>query len=284
LARKRKPRITRLVVVSDLHCGSVVGLCPPEWQLLDGTTYGSNLVQRWSWNCWRLFDRWLTRTLGDAENTALVLNGDLVEGRHHRTMELVHHDITEHQRLATAVLSSFARRFAKVFIARGTECHARTLESSIGDDLILAGIPIVPCPSTGDPCHEVLTLDINGVRTSVSHHAPCSFRPWTAGGGLSSSLTAEQANAAKMGYEIPRVVIRSHRHTYDYYGNAGGLIFTTPPWQGLTTWAKGRLAMTVNAIGGLLLDYSDAALEENNGLPRHYPKLFTPSPDKAIKL
>ena len=43
-----------LVVVSDLHCGSDVGLLPPSSNLSTGNTIGigKNYAQEWLWDCW----------------------------------------------------------------------------------------------------------------------------------------------------------------------------------------------------------------------------------------
>ena len=48
-----RPRL--LVVVSDLHCGSNVGLMPPDSEIIGGNTigFGSNHHQRWLWECWQ---------------------------------------------------------------------------------------------------------------------------------------------------------------------------------------------------------------------------------------
>ena len=44
---KKKPRPQLLVVVSDLHCGSSVGLMPPDSEMIGGNTinFGKNLHQ-----------------------------------------------------------------------------------------------------------------------------------------------------------------------------------------------------------------------------------------------
>ena len=42
-----------LAVVSDLHCGSTLGLCGPEpVELDDGGLYTPSAIQRWLWERW----------------------------------------------------------------------------------------------------------------------------------------------------------------------------------------------------------------------------------------
>ena len=51
---KKPPRrpVRKLVVVSDLHCGSTVGLLPRDAKTLEGNRIKPNNVQAW------LADRW----------------------------------------------------------------------------------------------------------------------------------------------------------------------------------------------------------------------------------
>ena len=42
-----------VVCAGDIHCGSTVGLCPPEGlELDDGGMYEPNKSQRWLWDNW----------------------------------------------------------------------------------------------------------------------------------------------------------------------------------------------------------------------------------------
>jgi len=73
------------IQVSDLHCGSKVGLCPPEVELGSGNVvlHGSNLHQEWLWAVWHELTQ---RVLGLIAGTPAVLfvNGDATEGSHHK--------------------------------------------------------------------------------------------------------------------------------------------------------------------------------------------------------
>jgi hypothetical protein len=42
----------RGVVVSDLHCGSIYGMLPPQFETFDGTVKLQNAGQDCFWKCW----------------------------------------------------------------------------------------------------------------------------------------------------------------------------------------------------------------------------------------
>ena len=44
-----------VAIISDLHAGSTVGLCPPRFTLDDGGDYVSSPAQRWLWRNWNHF-------------------------------------------------------------------------------------------------------------------------------------------------------------------------------------------------------------------------------------
>ena len=52
--KKRKP-LNNLIVISDLHCGCRLGLCPPEVQLDDAAIYKHTPLQADIWKRWEEF-------------------------------------------------------------------------------------------------------------------------------------------------------------------------------------------------------------------------------------
>ena len=48
-----------VVVISDLHCGSKVAICPPEITISDQTTFVANKLQLFIWQHWLNFWQWV---------------------------------------------------------------------------------------------------------------------------------------------------------------------------------------------------------------------------------
>ena len=62
---KQRPKL--LVVVSDLHCGSTVGLMPPDSENMAGNTlnFGKNHHQAWLWEKWTAAQNAVAEIAGD---------------------------------------------------------------------------------------------------------------------------------------------------------------------------------------------------------------------------
>jgi len=266
-------KLRKILVLSDTHCGSVFGLCPPVYQAPDGAHYDANKIQKWMWNKWLHFtNKWLPSMMND-EPFVLVLNGDLIDGAHHGATEVIHPDPFTHTRLAYHILLDLVDRADKTFLVRGTECHTTGSETLLGEMLGAS-----PCPATNDPCWEQLSLQINGTLCSFKHHIGTSMRQWTEGSGLSTALSLELAIANHLGHEAPSVIIRSHRHKYGMFENGAQLIAVTPPWQMMTRYAKRVTQHSITETGAIVLHFEGAKSE----LPRLSRTIYTPAPDPIV--
>lgn len=263
-------------VTSDEHCGSLSGLCFPTYPTEQGSVYQANNIQLWMYERWlHATDQWIDE-IAAGDPWFLVNNGDGIEGRHHATQELIHHDTRIHTNLATDLLLPLSKRAAKTYIVRGTGCHARTSEDDIGKNI---GSEVDP--TTGSYCWEQLQLRVNGTLCHFKHHIGTTSTPWGAAGQLSVQLAKEQLVAARLGHEIPSVVVRSHRHEFDYFGCDGGLIVTTPAWQMLTRWARGATKQSFSVPGMIALDFRG---KPEGARPTLHWTTYNPDPDPIMEL
>ena len=126
---KRKPKRADqpllIRVVSDLHAGSTVALCPPKIQLDDGGEYHASKPQLWLWERWQHFWRegeQLRRRL-DAHCIDLF-NGDMTEGDHHKTTQILSGNPTAQAAVVDAVMKvPLATKPDNIVMIRGTEAH-----------------------------------------------------------------------------------------------------------------------------------------------------------------
>src|SRR5687767_11379157 len=118
------PRVA--VVVNDIHSGSTVGLLPPDFETLEGNRIAQNRFQQWLWACWtHATQTWLPAVVG-SDPWVLIANGDLVEGCHHGTKEVISPDEGDHKAAAFQVIQPLASKASAVFLTEGTECHSKT--------------------------------------------------------------------------------------------------------------------------------------------------------------
>lgn len=276
MPRRAAPGPIRLVVVlSDLHAGSTKGLLPPDFVTLEAQEVGQNPIQQWLWDCWRRANDFIDATVG-RDPWALVLNGDLIEGIHHGTKEIISPEVADHRRAGMEILRPLAKRAAKVFVVRGTECHVNNHEVGMAEEL-----HGVKNPETGLHAFDRLTLDVCGVRCVFRHHIPASLRRNLAGTQLSVQLAEEQLEAANNGEPIPRVVGCAHRHKPDSYQNDNGLCFVSPPWQALTRHGHKVVSPARTKPGVQILDWRDCAEGE---LPRFVRRYYEMPHPAAIRI
>lgn len=267
--------IRTVVVLSDLHAGSTVALMPPEFTKADEQTVKQNPLQAWYWQCWKRTLDWIDETVGD-DPAALILNGDLIEGDHHRTTEIISRDIGDHIEMARIILTPLTMRFSKTFITRGTECHTGNVEATLGK---LLGSELNP--ENDRRVFDRLTLDICGVRLVARHHVATTSRPWLESNGLGMELASEQLNAVRNGEPMPRVLCVAHRHVAGHVATNEGLCLATPAWQGLTRHAHKVVPAARCKTGAYLLDWRRTP---NGQIPQIHRKLFEAPHAKAIAI
>lgn len=238
-----------IVVVSDLHAGSRVSPCPnPSFLLRDGASYEASrlqvaLTEAW----WSLLAEAKTR-LG-ARKRVLVCNGDLIEGNHHGTTQLVDPDAVIHKRIALALLRPWSKMCGETFVVRGTKCHVGDVEEDIAEDLKAECVDSEAAPYR-------MRMRVGDSVGLFSHHISTSTRDWSDAGALSGVLAAERLEAAKAGQELPRFVVRSHRHKFAAYSDGDAVVVTTPAMQALTDFTHKVVPHVHPVVGVTILSFT----------------------------
>lgn len=267
-----KPQGIRLIfVLSDLHCGSTMGLLPPGMTTAeDGHPMAQNEWQKWLWACWRRAMKWRAK-IADGDPYALVLNGDLTEGVHHRTTQIVSSDKQDHVSIAIEVLKPLVQDADKTYIVKGTECHTHASEVAVGQAL-RAEIN----DETGKHAFDRLYLDACGVRTVFRHHIGTSIRMALEATQLSVAMVEETAEAVKNGETPPRIVCAAHRHKFGFFLNGRSMCVVSAPWQGLTRHGHKVVSQARTQPGIYALDWRGI---QDGELPiLHYRTYDTPAP------
>jgi len=208
------------VIISDLHCGHLVGLTPPPWQSSgDGWREKVREAQHQAWD-W--FDREMAK-LGKLD--VLICNGDAVDGDGHRSggTEQISTDPTVQAEIATYILQRYMSRKTKLFMTYGTPSHTGTLFDTEG---------LIARDCGAEKIEGQAFLDIEGVVFDIKHKIGSSGVPH----GRATALKKAQLWNKLWNYaqEQPDadVVIRSHVHYHQFAGDPDfGLAMTTPALQ-----------------------------------------------------
>lgn len=266
-----------VAIVSDLHCGSTVALCPPKVTLDDGGEYAYSPAQRWLWDCYA--DFWKQ---AEAKRKAIgaelyaVFNGDLVDGNHHGTSQILSGNPNAQAAVLNACMAiPLALKPSHLAFVRGTDAHvgqSACAEERIADGLRRDKRPVIVDKATGTASHWHLRMDIQGVRLDFAHHGRVGTRPWTKP-NVTANLAAEifYDHAAK-GIPHPHVAIRSHMHQWvDTHDQHPTRVIQTPAWQLATSFIHRIAAGKLADIGGLLITI-------DNGEYTVSPVRYSPDP------
>jgi hypothetical protein len=248
-----------IAITSDLHCGSTTGLCPESIQLDDGGEYRASKAQRWMWQGWK--DYWKqVESIRIKEKAKLytVFNGDLVDGNHHGTTQILSGNPNgQAAALNAAMTVPLALKPDKIWITRGTDAHvgqSACSEERIADGLRRDKRPVVGDPNTGTASQWHIRMEVEGTRLDFAHHGRVGTRPWTKPNVTANLAFEIFCDHAKDGIPHPHIAVRSHMHQLVDTGSIHPVrLIQTPCWQFGTSFihriAPGKLA----DIGGVII-------------------------------
>jgi hypothetical protein len=248
-------------VTSDHHVGSTVGLCCPEKVgLPDGGFHEPAPIQQRIWE--RYEDYWsVVRARRAAVDGQLyvVLNGDLFEGDHHGTWQIVskHPEAADYiSDRAFGALSPVAiSKPDRVFIVRGTEAHSKPLGASEEQFARRIGATADEITTTR-PIWSWWRLRMtihNCVLDFMHHPGTYGSRPWTEASGAARLAHYIWAEHSRRKIRAPDVAVRSHVHNPNQGWSDGVHAIITPAWQLKTGHAWKVVSEKITPFGGVII-------------------------------
>jgi len=239
-----------LVVVSDIHCGSDVGLAPPETETEKGNVigFGKNHHQSWLWDRWLEAAAQVKAIIGKTPKAqvALAVNGDATEGsHHHNSSDLVSADILVHTKMAEVCLSHLAQLCGKTFVTAGTECHTLNMENELAKLL----------KAVSRKARDKWILSIRGCLVDIAHHMTTTSRAYLEASAMSILMGNARLNYLRAGHPVPRVYLRAHRHCGGHYSDNDGLFAVTGAWQFLTRHGHKVVTDSIPRPSVIVLDW-----------------------------
>lgn len=252
-------------ITSDHHAGSTVALCPPVVELDDGGAYHASLAQRWIWQCWH--DYWgEVRRLRDQRKATLInaFNGDMVEGDHHGTGQIISRIPGTEFAVARAVFEvpqSLAPDHT--FVVRGTETHVGKNASM--EEGLAKHLNAEPDPDNGTASWWHLRMEQEGVLLDMAHHGRMGTRPWTEVNVVANLAAEIFYEHARRGRRHPDIAIRSHLHRHKDTHDAHPVrVIQTPAWQLKTGHVHKKHPESIADIGGIILIIEDGLVTVRN--------------------
>lgn len=271
-------RPTLIAVVSDIHAGSMLGLCPESVRLDDGGNYVPSKAQRWLWDCW--IDFWdQVRVKQEVDNAILyvVLNGDAVEGDHHRTTQILSgNPEAQSYVLHRAVEIPQALSPDRWFVVRGTEAHVGP--SGASEEALGRHLKAEQDPDTHTWSWWHLRMEVQGIRFDFQHHGKMGRTPWTRAGQVGNLGFQVWAEHMMAGFAPPDIAIRSHFHQYYDSGDSPPTrLIQTAAWQLKTAHGHKVAADSIADVGGLMLYVDKGKVEVQKVLYKpELPRVWKP--------
>ena len=211
----------RVVVISDLHCGHLVGLTHPNCDFVptnkDSEEYELHKIRK---AYYTEFKR-IIESLKPID--VLIANGDLIDGRGEASggTELLFSDRNKQVAMASAAIMDCEAD--KVFIAYGTPYHVGKEEDF--EAQIAGKVNAVEITSHG-------FIDVNGLILDFKHKVGASSVPYARSTAVAKERLWNLLNAEFAEYPKSDVIVRSHVHYFSFVGGSNWLGLTTPALQG----------------------------------------------------
>jgi hypothetical protein len=261
---RKSGSINNIVVVSDIHAGCKLAICPPEGvDLDDGGRYMPSALQLKIYEYWREFWDEFVPVATRGEPFGTVINGDAVEGTHHRATTPISHNMGDQVKVAIALLKPVMERSTEgVWAVRGTEAHVGI--SAQTEEGMFAGLGVIP-NSDGQYARWDLWKYIGDEKLiHFLHHIGTTGSQAYEATAVHKELVEEFAEAARWGERPPDVIVRSHRHRHyeeaiATRNNGRAYAVVTPSWQAKTpfAWKIPGARISTPQFGGVVIRYSD---------------------------
>ena len=246
-------------VVNDIHAGSTVAVCTPEVELDDGQFYRRSKVQGWLADCWDDYWRQVEeKRKAEKADFYLVVNGDAVEGDHHRTSQIISRNMTAQKNVVGQLLQTpLALKPERIIIVRGTSAHtgeAAEAEENIAAGMLKDGLPVVECPDTGKASWWHPVVDIHNTRLDIAHEGRAGHREHTRQSAMSLYAHDILLTHVKDGDQPPDLCLRAHYHRWaDSYDACQVRVVTNAAWQLKTSFTHQKKTDSMANIGGIIL-------------------------------
>jgi hypothetical protein len=194
------------------------------------------------------------------EPFAVVVNGDLTDGRHHNSTTQISQNLSDQRKIARIVFDPIVELCkGNFYVIRGTEAH--TGQSGENEETLAQELGAIP-NEFGNYARWDMWLRIGGRLAHITHHISVTGSMHYETTALMKEFGEACAEAGRWNLEAPSFVVRSHRHRHAEIkvptSRGDGICVVTPGWQLRTPFVwKGAGRNTSPQMGGILLRAGD---------------------------
>lgn len=244
-----------VAVLSDIHTGHRLAVCPPQFIDSDGGIYKANRVQK------ALFEAWYNVVKAWPKPDILIVNGEPIDGQQPKDkgVEAWTTNYLDQIKASVQLVRMFGAK--KIYVTRGSNYHVNVDGLSVEE---LFGEKVGAEKVDGNFVSPELFLEVGGVNFSFAHHISGSVSGWIyRSTPAAKEMLLLHLNAShKHPFDI---LVRSHNHYFWVVQSTSKMAVLTPGWQ-LQTWYNYRRSAsgTVPDIGAVrfLVDEGEYQLQK----------------------
>jgi hypothetical protein len=234
-----KSKGSAVVIVSDIHAGCQLAVCPSLVHLDEGGEYIPNEIQKIIYGWWQEFWEVHVPEMTNKLPYSIIVNGDSVDGTHHGSTHQISQNLTDQGKIATELLKPLVDKCeGRFYIIRGTEAHVG--KSGQEEERLAMELGAIP-NKYGQYARNELWKIVGNHLIHVLHHIGSTNSQSYESTAVHAELVAAYNEAARWGEQPPDIVVRSHRHRYfetiiaTQKGRGRAVI--TPGWQAKTPFS-----------------------------------------------
>jgi hypothetical protein len=242
-------------VISDTHCGSDRAIFPPTITLPPLMADDGERTLKYNFNQKKIFEHLMSCAKLIKENykdysKVIIVNGDAIEGLHHKTIQLSAPMVEDHVLTHIEVMELFLQEVGfsvkngdELYYGSGTEVHTGFTEAGIAKYF----------QPYGAKFYDELKLSQNGCNIWFVHQWKGAGDGQNEGDAMRNGLKAMYYNSLKENWKMPDFVIASHFHkaTMSSYSQKWNTYYgmITPSLQMKTRFGQKVSAFQRNDIG-----------------------------------
>ena len=253
------------VLIGDIHAGCKLSVYPTDPDILLDLGVGhkpSKLQRTITGYFYEFFDHYVP-AFCEGEPYVLILAGDSLDGRHHKSVTQVSQNIADQLKIAEALLRPIIERpeCKALYMIRGTEAHVGP--SAENEETLAKTLGAIP-DKEGHFSRFVLKKIIGNPKGAnclihAMHHIGTTGSQAFESTAVMKEITESFIEAARWGTRPPDYIVRAHRHRFIHVRiatrneRAEGIVL--PGWQGLTpfTYKLPGSRMAVPQFGGVVI-------------------------------
>ena len=211
----------KILIIGDLHCGSMCGLTPPDWFISKGRDAKFANLQREMW------DSYLEMCSEFGKVDALIVNGDVIDGKGARSggTEQLTSDMFEQCDMAVAALNEI--KADMLMFTYGTPYHTSSQSGEDFDKEVANRM--------GGAIDDELNVDVNGLVFNIKHKVGSSLNPANRAAPVGRQRMRNALESLGTESKPCDVYVRSHVHYFSFCGEADWYAFTLPALQSSST-------------------------------------------------